>query len=54
MVARRAFVLITALMVGVILLLLGMGFVSSQADRYRGSLRSAEAAQARNLAIAGL
>jgi hypothetical protein len=54
MVARRAFVLITALMVGVILLLLGMGFVGSQADRYRGVQRSAESAQARSLAVAGL
>lgn len=51
---ERAFLLITALLVSIILLLLGMGFVGSQADRYRGIKRSADTAKARALCIAGL
>lgn len=54
MVKRRAFLLLTSLLLGVVLLLLGMGFISSQADRYGGVKRAAETAQARALAIAGL
>lgn len=51
---QRAFLLITALLICLILLLLGMGFVGSQSDRYRGMKRAGETAKARGLAVAGL
>ena len=54
MVTRRGFLLITVLLIGIVLLLLGMGFVGSQADRYRGVKHSADTAKARSLAVAGL
>lgn len=53
-VRRRAFLLITALLISLVLLLLGMGFLGSQADRYRGVQRSGEIAKARAMAVAGL
>lgn len=51
---RRGFLLITALLSVVVLLLLGFGLVGSQAARFRGVTRAAESAQARALALAGL
>jgi len=51
---KRGFLVITALLFGIVLLLLGMGFMGAQADRYRAVLRSAESAQARALCLAGL
>lgn len=51
---RRGFLVITGLLVCIILLLMGMGLLSSQASRYSSSLRSAESSQARQLALAGL
>jgi len=53
-VRRRAFLLITSLLISIVLLLLGMGFLGSQADRYRGVQRAGEIAKARAMAIAGL
>ena len=52
--SRRGFLLITALLISVVLLLLGKGFLGSQADRYRGVKRAGETTQARALAMAGL
>jgi len=51
---RRGFLLITALLSVVVLLLLGFGLLGSQAARFRGVTRAAESAQARGLAMAGL
>ena len=51
---RRGFLLITALLAVVVLLLLGFGLLGSQAARFRGTPRAAESAQARALAMAGL
>ena len=51
---KRGFLLITALLIIIILMLIGMGFLGSQAARYRAALRSAESSQARQLALAGL
>lgn len=50
----RGFLLITALLSVVVLLLLGFGLLGSQAARFRGVTRAAESAQARALAMAGL
>ena len=51
---KRAFLLITALLIIVILMLVGMGFLGSQVARYRAALRAAESSQARQLALSGL
>lgn len=51
---RRGFLLITSLLFVIVLLLLGMGFLGSQADRYKAARRAAQSAQARALALAGL
>ena len=51
---RRGFLLLVALLVLISLLLLGMGLMSAQTARYRGVNRSQEAAQAFQLAQAGL
>ena len=51
---REGFLVVTALMILIILVLLGMGFLGSQANRYRSVVYSAQAAQARQLAVAGL
>ncbi len=51
---RRGFLLVVSLLFVIMLLLLGMGFLGSQAARHRASKRSAEMAQARALALAGL
>jgi len=51
---RRGFLLMASLLVLIFLLLLGMGLMSAQAARYRGVNRSQEAAQAFQLAQAGL
>lgn len=51
---RRGFLLVTSLFIIIVLLLMGMGFIGSQASRYAAARRSGEAAQARQLALAGL
>lgn len=51
---RRAFLLITALLIALVLLLIGIGFLGSQADRYRGMKRAGELTKARAMAMAGL
>jgi len=51
---RRGILMITALMVAVVLLLIGMGLLGSQASRYEAALQSSRSAQARQLALAGL
>lgn len=51
---NRAFLLITSLMVTVILLLVGMGLLGSQASRYEAIKQSSYISQARQLALAGL
>ena len=51
---KRGFLVITALLIIIILMLVGMGYLGSQASRYRAALRAAESSQARQLALAGL
>jgi len=45
---------VTALMVCIVLLLIGMGLLGSQASRYEAARQSTNISQARQLAIAGL
>ena len=54
--ARKAhgFLVVTSLMLCVVLLLLGMGFMESQASRYRSVVYAGQGSQARALAWAGL
>ncbi len=51
---RRGFLLMVSLLILIFLLVLGMGLMSAQAARYRGLNRAQEAAQAFQLAQAGL
>lgn len=51
---RRGFLLVTSLLFVIMLLLLGMGFLGSQAARYKGARRAAQSAQAKGLALGGL
>jgi hypothetical protein len=51
---QRGILLITALLVAVILLLVGMGLLGSQASRYDAAKQFSYTAQARQLALAGL
>lgn len=51
---KRGFLLITALLVCVILLLIGMGMLGSESSRYAAIRNSAFSSQARQLAVAGL
>jgi hypothetical protein len=51
---RRGFLLMVSLLILIFLLVLGMGLMSAQSARYRGLNRSQEAAQAFQLAQAGL
>ena len=51
---RRGFVLITALLLAVIMLVTGLGIMSAQASRYAASAVIAEGLQARNAALSGL
>lgn len=51
---RRGFLLVTGLLVVIVMLLIGMGLVGSEASRYRAALRTSESGQARQLALAGL
>lgn len=51
---RRGFLLITALMLTIILLLVGMGLLGSQASRYEAARQASFSSQARQLALAGL
>jgi Tfp pilus assembly protein PilX len=51
---QSGFLVVTALMILIVLVLLGMGFLGSQANRYRSVISAAQAAQARQLAMAGL
>lgn len=46
--------MITALMVAVVLLLIGMGLLGSQVSRYEASRQQLRSSQARQLALAGL
>lgn len=50
----RGILLITALMICIILLLVGMGLLGSQASRYEAAIQSTYISQARQLALAGL
>ena len=51
---RRGFLLMVSLLILIFLLVLGMGLMSAQSARYRGLNRAQEAAQAFQLAQAGL
>lgn len=51
---QRAFILILCLMIAVLLLVMGMGFLGKRSSQYRGSRLSAPALQAQALAEAGL
>ena len=51
---RRAFVLITALLLSVILLVSGLGIMSAQASRYAASALIADSLQAKNAALSGM
>jgi hypothetical protein len=51
---RRAFVLITALLLSVILLVSGLGVMSAQASRYAASALIADSLQAKNAALSGM
>lgn len=51
---QRGILLITALMVCIVLLLIGMGLLGSQASRYEAAKQSTYISQARQLALAGL
>ncbi len=53
-VRRRGVLLIMALLAIILLLMLGMGLLGSQAARWRSANRAAEASQARQMAIFGL
>lgn len=50
----RAFVLVTALLLSVILLMSGLGIMSAQASRYAASALIADSLQAKNAALSGL
>ena len=52
--ARRAFLLLSSLFLTLILVLLSLAFLESQALRYRGSTEGIARAQARALATAGI
>lgn len=52
--SRRGILLVTALMVCIVLLLVGMGLLGSQASRYEAARQSTYISQARQLALAGL
>lgn len=52
--ARRGFLIIAALFVLTVLLVLGMGLMSTQSARYRGTARLIEATQAHELALSGM
>ena len=51
---RRAFVLVTALLLSVILLVSGLGVMSAQASRYAASALIADSLQAKNAALSGM
>lgn len=51
---RRAFLLVAALFILIVLLLLGMGLMNSQSARYRAAARAQESAQALELALSGM
>ena len=51
---RRGFLLMVSLLILIFLMVLGMGLMSAQSARYRGLNRAQEAAQAFQLAQAGL
>lgn len=51
---RRGSTLVLVLLVSVVLLVLGLGFLGKQAEQYSGARSVEEAAQARSLALAGL
>ncbi len=51
---ERGFVLVAALMIGVIFLVTGLGIMSAQASRYAASAVIAEGLQAKNAALSGL
>ena len=51
---KRGILLVTALMVTVVLLLIGMGLLGSQSSRYEAAKQSSYISQARQLALAGL
>lgn len=51
---QRGILLVTALMVCIVLLLIGMGLLGSQASRYEAARQSTYISQARQLALAGL
>ena len=51
---RHGFLVIMSLMFCIVLLLLGMGFMESQASRYKSVVYATQAAQARGMAMAGL
>lgn len=51
---KRGFLLVTALLICVVMLLIGMGLVGSEASRYSSASLAAESVQARELALAGL
>lgn len=51
---QRGILLITALMVCLVLLLVGMGLLGSQASRYEAAKQTTYISQARQLALAGL
>ena len=51
---RKGFLLITTLLVLVVMFVLGMGLMSSQAARCRAALRMSDAVLARQIALAGL
>ena len=54
MIRKRGFLLITALLVCVILLLIGMGMLGSESSRYAAMRHAATSSQARQMALAGL
>ena len=51
---NRAFVLVTALLLSIILLVSGLGVMSAQASRYAASALIADSLQAKNAALSGL
>lgn len=51
---NRGILLITALLISVILLLVGMGLLGSQSSRYEAAKQYSYTAQSRQLALAGL
>jgi Tfp pilus assembly protein PilX len=50
----HGFLVVTSLLFCIVLLLLGMGFMESQASRYKSVVYSGQGSQARALAMAGL